>query len=205
MDHCSVLRLGSSYSVSGSNISVTLGGLTGGTAPARLSQRLISIRMVISPCLKHRWSEIHLSLHRRVVHLPRSVLTSTVTRSQVQVEQWNLAGTLTAAGVPTVTMGGLVPCHHQHHRTECIQMMKDLPLLLLMGGVLGSPSWIVPTILLGSVVPNFTRGTVTLGQYHSDYNWGDSSSRIHHGWVLYRKWYKHQHGSSETRNQTMPL
>ena len=46
-------------------------------------------------------------------------------------------------------------------RTFCIQLMKDLHLAYLNRWIVGGLSWILSTILFGTVVPNFTRGTVT--------------------------------------------
>jgi len=105
-------RIGSSYSVSGSNIGVaTLGGLTGGsaTAPATVSAGSYSINTDGQAFSFSESITIGDTPVTTQTAASGTIATPTLysnSTTQLGGDKGTLAGTLSATGVPTVTAGG---------------------------------------------------------------------------------------------------
>ena len=108
-------RIGSSYSVSGSNISVTtLGGLTGAsaTAPATISAGSYDIgtdSQSFSFSESATVGDVAVTSQSTICPTTGKVLTPNIYGGTTQSQggtAGNLAGTLSGTGIPTVTAGG---------------------------------------------------------------------------------------------------
>ena len=108
-------RIGSSYNVSGSNISVTtLGGLTGGsaTAPATVGTTSYDIDtdgQAFNFTESSTIGDVAVTTQSTICPTTGKVLTPNIYGNTTQQQggtAGNLAGTLTATSVPTVTAGG---------------------------------------------------------------------------------------------------
>ena len=108
-------RIGSSYSVSGSNVSVsTLGGLTGAstTAPATISAGSYSIgtdEQAFTFSETANVGDVAVTSQSTICPTTGKVLTPNLYGSTTQSQggtAGNLAGTLSGTSVPTVTAGG---------------------------------------------------------------------------------------------------
>ena len=108
-------RIGSSYSVSGSNISVTtLGGLTGGsaTAPATVGSTDYDIDtdgQAFNFTESSTIGDVAVTSQTTICPTTGKVLTPNIYGNTTQQQggtAGNLAGALTATSVPTVTAGG---------------------------------------------------------------------------------------------------
>ena len=108
-------RIGSSYSVSGSNVGVTtLGGLTGAsaTAPATISAGDYDINtdgQAFSFTESANIGDTRVTSQSTVCPTTGKVLTPNLYGSSTQSQggtAGNLAGTLSGTGIPTVTAGG---------------------------------------------------------------------------------------------------